>query len=352
MTFQPEADEGDESRPAPASKSPSEHQVIQGSTVLVRRIAIAIGLLGCVAIGLVFPFPVEGRLWGEIFNLAHAPVFCGTLLLIVGLCDPSAVGFSNRYQILLSMTCKRAVAVAVGLIAAGIGAEVIQKLVGRSASLGDVAANSAGLLAGLCWVLRCRSQPIAVGRKYVLAGLMTLTLVSVPSVLEIWDCVLQIRSFPVLASFERAREFRNWDTHGAEVEQSNQWATAGKSCAKLRLLHGDYPGMLMTWFERDWSNYSSVHLDLKNTEEFDLQIVFKVYDRQHVDHNFADDDRFHEAVRVPAGQEISLTIPLEKIQNSPANRQMDLTNIGGIDLFAVHLSKPAVLLVDGLLLEE
>lgn len=321
------------------------------SSVLIRRMAIAIGLLSCVAIGLIFPFPTEGRLWGELFDLAHAPVFCGALLLIVGLCDPAAIGFSQRHKILLPMTIGRVIRIAAALIAAGAIAEVLQKLVGRSASLADIAANGVGLLAGICWVLCCRSNPLASGLKYAVATAMLLLSISISPLLDAWDCLLQIRSFPMLASFERTREFRNWNSHSAVLSQSDQWATDGNHCAKLELLAGDYPGMLMTWFERDWSNHSRVRLDLKNSNDFDLQVVFKLHDRQHVDSDFADDDRFHEVTVIPAGQIVSLAIPLSKVKNAPASRQMDLDQMWTIDLFAIHLQKPAVLLIDGLRLE-
>lgn len=320
-------------------------------TVLRRRIAIAIGLLGCVAIGLVFPFPMEGRLWGELFDLAHAPVFCVTLLLIVGLCDPPAIGLSNRHRILLPMTMVRVAGVAAGLIAAGAVAEILQGLVGRSASFADIAANGVGLIAGICWVFGCRSQSPAVGRKCSLATVALLLAVSVSPLLDAWDCLLQIRSFPMLASFERSREFRNWNSHSAVLTQSTEWATDGDHCAKLKLSSGNYPGMLMTWFERDWSNYSHLHLDLNNPSDIDLQIVLKLHDHQHVINGFADEDRFHEVISVPARKVVSLQIPLAEVKNSPTNRQMDLDQMWTIDLFAIHLQESAVLLVDGLRLQ-
>lgn len=323
----------------------------QRHSLMLRRLAIAGGLLGCVAIGLVFPFPMEGRLWGELFDLAHAPVFCGTLLLIVGLCDPTAIGLSKRHAILLPMTAGRVLIVAGVLITAGAVAELLQALVGRSASISDVAANAVGLVAGLFWVLRCRSTPITTGRKYTFAAAALLLSVSVSPLLDAWDCLLQIRSFPMLASFERPREFRNWKAHSATLTQSQAWATEGKHCARLQLEAGNYPGMLMTWFERDWSNHSHIHLDLKNLEGFDLQLVLKLHDHQHVANDYADDDRFHEMILVPANAHISVSIPLSSIQDAPAARKMDLDQMWTIDLFAVQLKKPASLLVDALRLE-
>ena len=319
--------------------------------VLLRRIAIAAGLLGCVAIGLIFPFPLEGRLWGELFDLAHAPVFCATLLLIVGICDPPAIGFSNRHKTILPMTTMRVASVSAGLIAAGAIAEVLQSLVGRSASFADIAANSIGLIAGICWMLGCRSLSPASKRTYTLATVMLLLTISVSPLLNAWDCLLQIRSFPMLASFERPREFRNWNSHSAVLSQSDEWATDGQYCAKLNLSANNYPGMLMSWFERDWSKHSELHLDLKNQSKIDLQIVLKLHDREHVDNGFPHDDRFHEVISIPAGQVITMTIPLSNVRNSPADRQMDLDQMWIIDLFAIQLQEPAVLLVDGLKLQ-
>lgn len=315
-------------------------------SVLVRRLVIAAGLLGCVAIGLVFPFPTEGRLWGELFDLAHAPVFCGVLLLIVGSCDPGAVGLSKRHVVLLPMTAAAVLGIVAVLVTAGAVAEVLQALVGRSASFGDIAANSIGLVAGVCWVIRCRSVPISAGRKYAVAGMALLISVSVSPLLDVWDCVLQIRSFPMLASFERPRELRNWNSHAARLSQSSEWATDGDFCGRLDLLPGNYPGMLMTWFARDWTQQNSFDLQLKNPGTTDLQIVVKLHDRQHVENGYADDDRYHEVVQVPAGAAVSVSILLPDVKSAPANRSMDLDQMWTIDLFAIHLQEPAVLLVD------
>lgn len=313
--------------------------------LLVRRLVIGAGLLGCVAIGLVFPFTTEGRLWGELFDLAHAPVFCGVLLLIVGMCDPPAVGLS-RHTVLFSMTADRVLGLVLVLIAAGGAAEVLQAMVGRSASLGDIAANSIGLIAGVCWIARCRSVPISAGRKYALAGFAVVILVSISPLMDVWDCVLQIRSFPMLASFERPREFHNWKSHGARLTQSSEWATDGNFCGRLDLQPGSYPGMLMIWFARDWTEKSGLHLALKNPGKFDLQIVVKLHDQQHVANGFPDNDRYHEVVLVPAEKEIAVDIPLTEVKNAPETRPMDLDQMWTIDLFAIHLEQPAVLLVD------
>lgn len=329
----------------------SDSEAGKHQSVLLKRILIAIGFLSCVAIGLVFPFPMEGRLWGELFDLAHAPVFCGTLLLIVGLCDPSAIGLSKKHVVLREMTLGRVLVIAAVLIAAGSVAELLQKLVGRSASFADVAANGVGLIAGICWVLRCRSTSTSAGRKYIVLAVILLGSISVSPLLDSWDCLLQIRSFPMLASFERPREFRNWNTHSATLTQSQVWATDGSHCARLQLQAANYPGMLMTWFERDWSNHTSVHLDLKNLEAFDLQIVFKLHDRQHLENNFADDDRFGQVILVPANEVVSVAIPLNEVRNAPASREMNLSQMWAIDLFAIHLQQPAVLLVDRFRLE-
>lgn len=318
--------------------------------LLLRRVAIAAGLLLSVSFALVFPWPTEGRLWGEIFDLAHAPVFCGVLLLIVGLCDPPAVGISEKHPVLFAMTPGRITLLVVMLVGFGAVAEVLQKLVGRSASFGDIAANSVGLLVGLCWIGRCRRRGQR-GRVLILTALGLLAAVSVSPLLDAWDCVQQIRSFPVLASFERPREFRNWRAHRADLSRSDEWATDGHFCAKLELRPEQYPGMLMTWFERDWSGQQAFLVDFRNPGTVDLEIIIKLHDEKHAQDGFQDDDRYHESVVIPAGQEVAVRIPLDEVRNAPARRTMNLNRMWTIDFFAIQLAQPAILLVDAVRLE-
>ena len=51
------------------------------------RLFLLVAVVGLVIAGLTIPFQLNGRLWSELFNLAHAPVFCGLALLIAGIRD-------------------------------------------------------------------------------------------------------------------------------------------------------------------------------------------------------------------------------------------------------------------------
>ena len=126
-------------------------------SLLLSRSRLGVLALAIVGIGLLFPFPVEGRFWGHVFNLAHAPTFFCTFLMVVGLLDPSAIGLSQRFATVLPMTTGRTVGVAAVLTGLGVLGECLQFFVGRSPSLKDVAANSAGLLAAFVWVSGRRS---------------------------------------------------------------------------------------------------------------------------------------------------------------------------------------------------
>jgi len=56
------------------------------------RLFLLVAVVGLVIAGLTIPFQLNGRLWSELFNLAHAPVFCGLALLIAGIRDPRRMG--------------------------------------------------------------------------------------------------------------------------------------------------------------------------------------------------------------------------------------------------------------------
>ena len=178
---------------------------VAGRTTLIRRLLLVAGLLVVVSGTLVFPFPMKGRLWANLFDLAHAPVFFVALLCFVGMFDPSAVGMPAKYKTVVPMTFRRVLLVAGVLMTVGILCEYLQKFAARSPSFGDVLANSSGILAAVFWIWSRRLQGV-VRNLVVLAAMSVLIAVSVPTVFQLWDCAQQIRSFPVIGSFERPLE--------------------------------------------------------------------------------------------------------------------------------------------------
>lgn len=325
----------------PASSRADKHRVA------LRRALTVAGVLAVLAAGLVFPFPVQGRLWSNLFDLAHAIIFCSVLVCVVGSLDPPAVGLPRRFLTLVSMSVQRILLMAVILMAVGLLGEFLQVFSGRNPSWADVAANSAGLLAGLCWIFSCSGDP-AMGRVLRAAALLILCLVSLNPALEIVEGIEQQRSFPLLASFERSRETGSWVAHGATMARSDGWASDGQYSAMISMRPGRYPGVTMAWLPPDWRGYRSLMMDLRNPNDRAVTCFVKLYDHRHEANGFPSGDRFERRVTIPADSVLTVEINLADLRNAPADRVMRTDQMLGMEIFAVDVQQEWSVFLDNL----
>lgn len=317
-----------------------------GTAVVVRkRILLAGGLLLIVVGTLVFPFPMKGRLWGDIFDLAHAPVFCLSLIALVGFLDPPAAGFPARFQTIIPMTIRRVALITFVLMCAGLIGEYLQKFADRNPSWGDVLANSAGLLAGLCWIASCTKKN-PVKSVLALAAMGIIVAISMNPLLEVWDSVQRMRSFPMLASFERPREIGNWVGHQAVAKISDEWSSDGNHSLYVSLSKSEYPGTAMLYLEPDWTAYKQLKLDINNPGTTTLRLILKLQDQQHSNTGFDYHDRYHQEITIQAGEVKPIVVDLSVVRNAPSSRQMNMSQINMIDIFSVDVDTPVSFYID------
>lgn len=312
--------------------------------VAIRRAILAVSLLGVVAFGLVFPFPVHGRLWGELFDLAHAPTFFLALIGLVGFFHPTAIGAPARFVTLVQMTLPRILGLTLFLTFVGLGGEFLQKYAGRSPSWGDVFANSCGLAAALLWIAGFSLKHNR--RLFLCSAAAILCVVSLNPALNAWDSLQQLYSFPVLASFERHREVQSWRKHLATMEQSADWKSEGEYSARIRLKPGQYPGVSIMWLPGDWREFKTLRMDYQNPSDEPLRLIVKVSDRQHAFNDFPHDDRFQMPVTLLGHTSDTVLVEIDAIRNAPATRKMELDDMAVLELFCVDLQSDCEFFLD------
>ena len=315
-----------------------------------KRSLFALTLVAIVGGTLVFPFPMEGRFWGDMFDLAHAPVFCLSLICLVGFFDPSAVGAPSRFSTIIPMTVRRVLFVTAGLMVLGMVAEYLQKFAHRSPSWGDVAANSAGLTAGCAWICAVALKGL---RRWILA-FMTIAIlagISANPAIEVWDSIQQMRSFPVLASFEITREVGNWGPHKALLELTDEWSSDGRQSAKLTMQAEQFPGLAMLWMNHDWTGFRYLKFDIRNPGDKPLSLIIKVQDKLHTQTGFKYRDRYHQKIVIDPETVANVVVDLAAVKAAPEGRTMNMTEINLIDLFGVDVTEPTVLYLDYVRLE-
>jgi hypothetical protein len=329
----------------------SPQHTVTHRSLLLRRVFI-VGAVGLVlASALVLPLPIDGRAWGSVFDLAHAPSFLGTFLIIIGVLDPTALGL--RSQSIISLSTLQLVALAVALGLFGVAAEFAQALVGRNPSMADVLANFSGLSGGLVLCLSMSTRVIRLRIAMLALSALMVLMPSISPVLELRECLLQQREFPLLASFERRRELNAWSPHAAAISLSSDWSTDGRRSMKIDAGTGArYPAATLTEPIRDWSGFDNFELDLWNPGSRHLEVGISITDEQHPDSGYAASDRFQESFSAAPNTVLSVKIDLSDVATAPKGRQFLLDRVLAVNVFLLEKVPGEVIYVDHLRLTK
>ncbi len=332
------------------SVTPAAAESASVHTVLRRRLVLVLTAGAVVLAGLVFPFPVDGRLWNSLFDLAHAPVFCALVLVIAGILDPTSIGLPASLVRVAVVRPVEAVFIAGICLGLGLAGEVLQGLAGRSPSVHDVAANAAGAAAAVLWITAVRSGPAFRRILKAAAGGVLLVALIRPAV-GIRGALRQRADFPCLASFERSDELDAWEPVDARLQRTDQTATHGTYALQVDLLPGEFSGALMVWPMPDWRGFSWFCCDVQTNGDAAVPLTVKVFDRPHERSGHDPDDRFETTVEVQPGGFQQIRLSLEKIREAPRTRSMRLDQIAGVELFTTEPDRPVRLFVDHVRLE-
>ena len=106
--------------------------------------------------------------------------------------------------------------------------------------------------------------------------------------------------------------------------------------ARLDLKPGTYPGITLDEPYPDWRWARSLVLTFVSDLDVPLPLYIRVHDAAH-DQRFA--DRFNRQLLIQPGVN-RIVIPLDDVRRAPDRREMDMTHIRGIVLFAYRLAQP------------
>jgi len=301
----------------------------------------------CVLFGLVFPFPFAGWLWGELFDLGHAPVFCALLLAFAGFLDPCSIGLSPRYGQLHRVATGETMLLSGGCLLLGCVGEFLQTFVGRSPAVGDLVSNAAGVLSGTLWM---RSRATTGGRQQllVIVAFMILALATLKPALGVWGAVVQKHDFPLLASFERSVDLGAWTEQQSTMRRTSEWASHGEHSLQLDLSPGRFSGITMIWPIMDWRGYDLFTWDIHNTTSAPIDLTLKIHDLLHFNRGFEPADRYEIHFEVLPTTVHSLSVKLADIAVAPESRSMNMDQIALVELFATDLPAAHTVLLDNM----
>jgi hypothetical protein len=300
--------------------------------------AAAIALLSTLVLA---KSPENTRLWVEIFNAGHAPLF-GVVAVIALILSANWLGtqFNHHFDHYVSSLFICAVL--------GVVTEVIQGQIGRDADPYDVLRDVVGagsflLLAGtIDPAYKSRAIISRMLSRYGLRLLAVLFLAGTSGSAIIWGAAYVERDvrFPVicdygsyLSSLFLAPEYASIDA----VNPPPGWTgPPGYKVCKITFDMSTYPGLTINEPYPDWTGYSRLSFDVYSALKASAELSIRVHD---IRHNWELTDRFTRTVRIAPGMN-RISIPLADIQNAPVGRQMDMKAIRQIIIFAASPPEP------------
>jgi hypothetical protein len=245
------------------------------------------------------------------------------------------------------------------LVGAGAVSEYTQMIGPRDADLWDFMRDVSGGLCALAVMASFDSRLKGRGalrrpgfRHGLRVAAVLLVLVNFVPV-AVWAESYRRRAARMPALYRLASQ---WDlmfteANGAKLEivpSPDGWS--GRENLQVgRITFGPYrfPGVIFKEPYPDWSDYGYLDLELYSEHDRVIDLVLRIDDKHCNDYV---GDRFNWRVKLPPGQH-SLRISLEEVHSGPEDRELDLTAIEAMILFAVRPEKGTVLYLAEMRLE-
>ena len=287
--------------------------------------------------------PGDSMLWREFQNAGHMPLFgfiaLATLYMLRTYFPTVRDRPLNGYLV--------SAVVSLGI---GVLSEYGQLLTDRDPSSYDVMRDLIGIVAGLgvyagvdprmkpLWSnLRrgLRSATVILSCFLFAASLFPLVRLAIAS-------IQRNEAFPVVIDFEAG-----WSKPFLQLRHATLIAATENQLSQLVFKPARYPGVSMVEPFPDWSAFESLTFVIHSRQSHPFQLVLRIHDKLH---NQEHADRFNRSLMIMHGEN-HLRIPLAEIRNAPAGRELDMTRITGLTLFAVDTVLPVDFYIGSLRLE-
>jgi len=229
--------------------------------------------------------------------------------------------------------------------------EILQMFVdGRTPDFFDVLRNQAGCLLASAFFIR---PPFFSGlrRRLFQLGVIVLLGAAVwPMVRSLIDEQFAARQFPVLADFETPFERWRW-MNLQQLRQENANVRHGAGAMRVQLSTAKYSGVSLFYFPGDWRGFHTLHWSVYNPQPAALMLNCRIHDVHHKEHGSEFADRFNQQFIVQQGWN-DLAVSLERVQNAPRGRAMDMEHIEGFGLFVVQQPSPMEICLDHVYLDK
>lgn len=288
-----------------------------------RRALLVIGAILALLVALHIYRPPTTGLWiATMYNSVHVPVF---MLVTLGL----VVAFRSATQLRFGRCIVYTSALAVLL---AVVSEAAQIMGPRDASVEDLVADWLGTFSMvLLIVAAARSSNLEQSARIiaVVAGCFT-ALIAIWPLIQVSAAYVERNSkFPVLFAVESRFEHQFLRVQNSTIGHRDQESVA------VTFGDGPWPGLVFHDLWPDWSNYAYLQfsVELESAEPLDINI--RVHDKLHSVGDQAYNDRFNMNFKLQLGRQ-TIKIPLHQIKRAPRSREMNISSIDGMAIFATR----------------
>jgi hypothetical protein len=314
-------------------------------------IFLVIGALVLLAVQEFIDLPGNSRLWGEIQNTGHTPLFGVISVIILQLLalskEKKRTSVSRQYLIAFILT-----------IAIGAASEVAQLFENRDADIWDFVRDTAGAIAflGLAFsidrrvdtgekFMRLKLLARSIGVVAMLGGLVPLTLWSIAY-------IDRDRAFPIICNFESVLEAKFYDTLFTTYSISgppNGWDKKdGKRVGKILFQNVKYPQFSFDEPFPNWNGYNNLVFDAYLDSDSSQELMLIIWDTES---NQSWEDRYNGKMRIKSGLN-HIHVPIDEIKRGPQSRMMDMSRIEELDFTLIQPPRPTYLYMDDIKLEK
>lgn len=323
-----------------------------GDSVMMKVFVPLLVVVFLLIVALFADFSDRTRLFREIQNSGHAVVFgLMALTILVAIRNLSGKWLRNK---LLAYLAAGSVTLVIGAIL-----EMVQLAGPRDADPVDLLIDAAGIIG--CLALYFTFDP-KMSMNRAGWGQHTKRIIRAAAIVILLTPFVMPSAW-ALAYLARNREIPNisfvnsawskWFLYESNTvikksEPPAEWIGARSAqVASIRFEPTEYPGIHLIEPFPDWKDYSYFCFSLYSSVDSTLQLSLRIED---IFHNYEHKDRFNEIITVESGPN-RYRINLDRLRRAPAGREMDLTNIAAVMLFASKPTESFTLLWDGFYLE-
>lgn len=313
----------------------------------------ALCLLGVLSL-LWIPVPSQTFLWKAANNFAHVPLFALVAILLLRV--------SRIWNKAATRTPLRHYRFAMaGVLAFALLTEALQSLSAtRHPELSDVGRDLLGAICALGWsvtgdqqmsgkLAQWRKCPRSVMIRSCVMLILGLTLLPVAGwTYAYWDRAMRFPDFLQFSSYWEMKFVQVSDSDLHVVPPPAGWKKSAGDRVGLVVFHTKkYPGIRIAELYPDWRGYSSFQLDIFSELSRPQSMVIRIDD---IHHNNEHSDRFNKVITISPGLN-HIRIPIDDIRQALVGREMDLSAMKAVLLFAVNPPEAFSLYIDNVRLE-